>query len=195
MIARLPRIQRRILATTLLLLAIVVPIRLVLVPIYNSYIHNRDAIARYQDNIGRYSRLSSQLTELQSAVGNLKQTDELTPFVFPEESEPLAAAALQQRVKAVVTGSGGSLTSTQVLSTVAEHGLRRITINVRMAVSTDALQRVLYELESNLPYLMTDDIIILSRGAQRRRQVPSGLDLLDVRFNLSGFMRGTEKPA
>ena len=97
--------------------------------------------------------------------------------------------------RAVVTGSGGSLTSTQVLSTVAEHGLRRITINVRMAVSTGALQRVLYELESNLPYLMTDDIIILSRGAQRRRQVPSGLDLLDVRFNLSGFMRGTEKPA
>ena len=195
MIARLPRIQRQVLATSLLLLAFFLVVRVVVVPIWNRYLENRAAIAQYEENIARYSRLSSQLTALQSAVKDLSKSDDLAPYVLPEESEPLAAAALQERVKSAVTSSGGTLTSTQVLTAVPEGGLKRVIINVRMAVSTEALQRVLYELESNLPYLMTDEIIILSRGGQRRRQLPVAVDLLDVRFNLSGYMRDTGKPA
>lgn len=195
MIARLPRIQRQILAALLLLLAFFLVIRLAVVPIWNRYIDNRAAIAQYEENITRYSRLSSQLTALQSAVKDLSNSDDLAPYVLPEESEPLAAAALQQRVKSAVTSSGGTLTSTQVLPAVPERGLKRVIINVRMAVSTEALQQVLYALESNLPYLMTDEIVILSRGNQRRRQLPIAVDQLDVRFNLSGYMRDTGKPA
>lgn len=195
MIAQLPRFQRQILAAALLLIMLFGVVRLAVVPIWNSYVENRDAIAQFQDDIARYSRLSTQLTVLQSAVKNLNQSDDLAPYVLPEESEPLAAAALQQRVKSVVTKSGGTLTSTQVLTPIPAQGFKRVTINVRMAVSTEALQQVFYELESNLPYLMTDNIIILSRGRKRRRQLPVDVDQLDVRFNLSGFMLNMERPA
>ncbi len=195
MIERLPRTQRRILAVLLLLLALAAVVRVLVLPIWSTYLGNRDAIAQSEDNIVRYSRLSTQIGALQSAVGELEQADNLDPYVLVQESEPLAAAALQARMKSVVTSSGGTLTSTQVLPTEREQGFKRVIINVRMAVSTDALQRVLYELENGLPYLLTDDIVILSRGARKRRRTTQGVDLLDVRFNLYGYMRDMEEPA
>jgi hypothetical protein len=194
-IARLPRIQRRILAVLLLLFALGAVVRVLVVPIWSTYLGNRDAIAQSEDNIARYSRLSTQIGALQLVVGELEQADNLDRYVLLQESEPLAAAALQARMKSVVTSSGGTLTSTQVLPTETEQGFKRVIINVRMAVSTDALQRVLYELENNLPYLLTDDIVILSRGARKRRRTTQSVDLLDVRFNLYGYMRDTEEPA
>ncbi len=195
MIERLPRTQRRILAVLLLLLALAAVVRVLVLPIWSTYLGNRDAIAQSEDNIVRYSRLSTQIGALQSAVGELEQADNLDPYVLVQESEPLAAAALQARMKSVVTSSGGTLTSTQVLPTEREQGFKRVIINVRMAVSTDALQRVLYELENSLPYLLTDDIVILSRGARKRRRTTQSVDLLDVRFNLYGYMRDMEEPA
>lgn len=195
MIAQLPRLQRRILAVLVLLLSLAVLVRVVVVPIWSGFLSNRDAIAQSEDNIARYSRLSTQIGALQSVVGELEQTDSLDRYVLVQESEPLAAAALQARMKSVVTSSGGTLTSTQVLPTETEQGFKRVIVNVRMAVSTDALQRVLYELENDLPYLLTDDIVILSRGARKRRRATQSVDLLDVRFNLYGFMRDPEEPA
>ncbi len=195
MIERLPRIQRRILAVLLLLLALAAVVRGLILPIWTTYLGNRDAIAQSEDNIARYSRLSTQIDALQSALGKLEKAGNLDRYVLVQESEPLAAAALQARMKSVATSSGGTLTSTQVLPTETEQGFKRVIVNVRMAVSTDALQRVLYELENNLPYLLTDDIVILSRGARKRRRTAQGVDLLDVRFNLYGYMRDTEEPA
>lgn len=195
MIARLPRLQRRILAMLLLFLVLAAVVRVVVLPIWSGFLSNRDAIAQSEDNIARYSRLSTQIGALQSAVGELEQTDDLDRYVLVQESEPLAAAALQARMKSVVNSSGGTLTSTQVLPTETEQGFKRVIVNVRMAVSTDALQRVLYALENNLPYLLTDDIVILSRGARKRRRTTQSVDLLDVRFNLYGYMRDPEEPA
>ncbi|GMQ95911.1 MAG: hypothetical protein BMS9Abin14_383 [Gammaproteobacteria bacterium] len=195
MIARLPRVQRRILAVLLLLAGAAVVVRVLVVPMWSTYIGNRDAIAQIEDSIARYSRLSAQVEALRSAVDELEQSDDLARFVLAQESEPLAAAALQERVKSVVTSSAGTLTSTQVLPTKPEQGFKRIIVNVRMAVSMDALQRVFYELENDLPYLLVDDIVILSRGARKRRQSTQAVDLLDVRFNLYGYMRDAGEAA
>ena len=195
MIAQLPRVQRRILAVLLLLLAVGAVVRLMVLPIWTTFADNRDAIAQTEDNIARYSRLSTQVEALRSIVDELEQADNLDRYLFSQESEPLAATALQDRIKSVVTNSGGTLTSTQVLPTVADQGFKRVIVNVRMAVSVDALQRVLYGLENNLPYLLTDDIVILSRGASKRRRKATAVDALDVRFNLYGFMRDPGGPA
>lgn len=190
MIDTLPRVQRRILALVLLLLLLAVAVRALIVPLWITFVDNRDAIAQAEDSIVRYSRLSARVDALRTAVSELQESDDLDRFVLAQDSEPIAAAALQERVKAAVTESGGSLTSTQVLSAQAEQGFKRITVNVRMAVSMEALQRVLYELETNIPYLLADDITILSRGGvKRRRANRPAVDLLDVRFNLYGFMR------
>lgn len=196
MIARLTPVQRRVLALILLLAAIVVVARVLIVPMWNIYSDNRDAIVQMEDSIARYARISAQVGSLRQAMEDLAEADELTRYVLAQESESIAAAALQERVKSIVTTSGGALTSTQVLPAVAEKGFKRVIVNVRMAVSIDALQRVLYELENGLPYLLASDMIILSRNVRKRGRTGQSVDLLDVRFNLSGYMRDAgEVPA
>ncbi len=196
MIARLTPVQRRVLALILLLAVIVVVARVLIVPMWNIYSDNRDAIVQMEDSIARYARISAQVGSLRQAVEDLAEADELTRYVLAQESESIAAAALQERVKSIVTTSGGALTSTQVLPAVAEQGFKRVIVNVRMAVSIDALQRVLYELENGLPYLLASDMIILSRNVRKRGRTGQSVDLLDVRFNLSGYMRDAgEVPA
>lgn len=189
MMERLPRVQRRLLAVGLLLLLAAVVVRLIAVPIASSYLENREAIIQMQETIARYSKLSTQVDTLRLAVRELQDADELDRYVLAQESEALAAAALQERVKAIVTSSGGTLSSTQVLPADVVSGFKRIVVSVRMGVSIDALQRVLYALENDLPYLIADDIVILARSGGKRRAAAQVQDLLDVRFNLRGFMR------
>lgn len=195
MIENLPLLQRRILAVLLLLVAIAAIVRIVAVPIWRTYVGNRDDIVQMEDTIERYTRVSSQAESLSRTVEKLERADELDSYVLPQNSEPLAAAALQERIKSVVATSGGTLTSTQVLPTKAEQGFTQVVISVRMAVSTDALQGVLYELEGNLPYLVIDELLVLSRQGNRRRQTVQPGDMLDVRFTLRGFMPERAKPA
>ncbi len=195
MIRRLSPMQSRILAVLLVLLVLAVVVRVLVVPVWTTYSDNRDAIEQVEDSITRFSRLSTQLDTLQSAVTSLVETDELARYVLAQESEPLAAAALQERVKSAVTNSGGKLTSTQVLPTEVDQGFKRIIVNVRMAVSMDALQRALYALENDLPYLLADNIVILSRSNRKRRRPKDVVDQLDVRLNLYGYMRDSGEPA
>jgi len=194
-IERLSQTQRRILAVGLLLLAIAVIVRVLVVPIWAAYLNNRDTIAQLEDNIARYLRLSTRVQGLRVAAQELDESGDLDRYVLAQNSEPLAAAALQERVKSVVTSSGGTLTSTQVLPAASEPGFKRIIVNVRMAVSMAALQQVLYELETGLPYLLVDDLVILSRAANQRRRQGRVVDMLDVRFNLYGYMRESGAPA
>ena len=195
MIARLSKLQRRMLALLLLLVAAAIFVSAVAMPLVTTWTENRDEIVQMEDSIARYARLSARIDALESAVEALAASEELDAFVLPQTSEPLAAAALQERVKSVVTGSGGTLTSTQVLPVAKEQGFKRIAVNVRMAGSVEALQRALHELESGLPYLLADNVVILARGARKRRRQAAPGEMLDVRFNLSGFMRDPGGPA
>ncbi|MDX1434509.1 MAG: type II secretion system protein GspM [Gammaproteobacteria bacterium] len=189
MIERLTPLQRRAAALSLLVACVALVAAVVVAPIWRAYSDNRAAIAQMRGDIARFSRLAANMSELDQILTRLRERDPVSPYVLGQGSVPLAAAALQERVKAVVTASGGALTSTQVLPVDDAGPFRRITVNVRMAVSTAALQQVLHELEAGLPYLVVDELIILARQARNRRlQVPTQ-DLLDVRFNLSGFMR------
>ena len=109
------------------------------------------------------------------------------------QSTSLAAAELQERVKAVVEQTGSRLTSTRVLTPAEEGSFYRVAVNVRMRVTVEALQEVLHGLEGALPYMTVDNVTVLARRARRnRRNKAAGPQTLDVRFDLSALMpRGT----
>ena len=55
-------------------------------------------------------------------------------------------------------------------------------------MNTAALQRVFYDLESATPFLFLDNVEIRSRPA-RRASGPEDDPILEVRFDLYGYMR------
>jgi general secretion pathway protein M len=71
----------------------------------------------------------------------------------------------------------------------------RVTIQVRMRCSLEPFAEILYELENSNPYLFVDQILIYRQqigyvppGAKTRPQTA-----LDIRFNLSGYLRKAGK--
>ena len=71
----------------------------------------------------------------------------------------------------------------------------RVTIQVRMRCSLEPFAEILYELENSNPYLFVDQVLIYRQqigyvppGAKTRPQTA-----LDIRFNLSGYLRKTGK--
>ena len=72
---------------------------------------------------------------------------------LPQTAPALAAAELQQRVRAVVEAAGGTLRSTQALPPVEEGSAVRVAVSVTLTGDTGNLEKILYDLESQTPLL------------------------------------------
>lgn len=79
------------------------------------------------------------------------------PFL-DEESFALAANALQKQVVGVIEETGGRLTTVSVDPPITgdEELARRVSVQVTAELTNEALQKVLYELESAVPFIFVD---------------------------------------
>ena len=150
-----------------------------------------DAINRSVELIGRYNRVGATRERLEAQVAKLLRSSRSTSGYLKGKSSTLAAADLQNRVKQIVTKSGGTIKSSQVLPPREEHDLQRIAIRVQMTADIEALQKTLYAFEVGATHLFLDDVNIRTRRARRRRGkvvADSGSELT-VRLDLYGFIR------
>ncbi len=151
-----------------------------------------ELLARYNSHADTRPKLEAQLKKLhalESSQGGFMRS----------ESPALAAASMQDRVKRVVTKSGGTLTSVQVLPVEDDNGYKKIAVNVVVAADVQALRDVLFDLETGMPYLFVEDIdlrrsTVATRFRVRGSRAPEGptVDQLQVRLKIAGFMRAGE---
>lgn len=179
----------RLLAIGLVVLALGAAYLLVALPLLHTYQKTQENIAQHRAHLVRFERIAATREPLEHEFKSLEQHRKLARYTLDQESTTLAAAALQERVKSIVEQAGGELTSTRILPPVEVGPFYRVTVNVRMNVSIEALQDALYHLESGVPYLLIENVAILSRARRIRRwRNTSRLQELDVRFDLSGLM-------
>ena len=180
----------RTLAVALLVLLVVILWRVAVAPLWSRFAQDREAIAEARGAIARYQQLTARRDEFQKAIDELDTDEGLERALLSAGSSTLAAAQLQQRVKATVEQHGGSLVSSQVLDAERKGPFAKVRVNVRMSVSVEELQNVLHELESQLPILVLDGMQAQSRRARRRRGAANRSQgaRLDVRLQLAGFL-------
>ncbi|HSS63227.1 MAG TPA: type II secretion system protein GspM [Gammaproteobacteria bacterium] len=183
------KLKQRIAAVTLLLLALALVGALVVRPIWARYAANRDRIADLEQTVARFESIATRQAGLERRLETVRRSINLDELTLRADSATLAAADLQEQVKAAVQAAGGSLTSTQILEPEKVSSFERISVNVRMTGTTQAVQESLYALESGQPVLAIDDLLVVARrttvrlGARRTAEQ----DWLDVRFKVSGF--------
>ena len=165
-------------------------------PLHANFVRNRQLIADQRDNLTRFEAIAARLDEYQAGLNRQRRNPEFSRAVLKADTETLAAADLQQRVKSVVEGQGGALVSTQVLETVPEAPFTRVRINVRMLLSVPVLQQVLHEIEVQSPYLTVRQLLVTNRHwrgrKQRRKKQPR--ESLDVRMIIVGYWSPDEQP-
>jgi general secretion pathway protein M len=72
----------------------------------------------------------------------------------------IAGAALQQRVVAAVRAAGGNVLSSQVDLQGAQAKQGYVSLSANCEVSQSALQQLLYDLESGMPFLFIDQLVV-----------------------------------
>lgn len=164
---------------------------LILQPAISHYRNNDETITELRARLSRYQHVADGLEVLKKELEKLSRDQSVNNYYLKSRSATLASAELQAHVKSVIDGEDGRLVSTQPLAENDRDSSRRVKIQVRMAGDIETVQRVLYKLEFGTPGLKIDEVSMVQAVRSRRRQAATeDAGSLDVRFNLTGFMRG-----
>lgn len=158
-------------------------------PVLDDYAEARAEVARLAPALARTGRGDSDLGALTAELARLKQNRPTTEGFLGSANEALAAAELQGRLNSSVAAARGELRSAQILAARDEGTFRRVSIRGQIAVTIGQLQHILYDLEAGSPFLFLDNVDIRTRQASPARGRPEDESLLEVRFDLYGYMR------
>ena len=140
----------------------------------------------------KYQRIGSTVEALEVELAGLQIAQASQAGYLPGDSSALAAAELQNHVKNIVRSPGEELRSTQVLPVHEEAGVTRVAIRVQLPIRMQGLQEVLHTLESGVPFIFIDNVDVRRRKTSRRRLDTIEDVYLDVRFDITGYMRSPE---
>ncbi len=186
-ITKLPATQQRSLAIVLLAVAVAGALSIVLLPIVLLHKHYDDRIAALDDRLETYRRVAAQAPEYRKAVQSIRAKD--TRRFFLRNTAPnLAGAELQELVRAAIEGNGGRITTSQNQAPKDEGRFRQIGVNVQFFATTPNLQKVLYALEAQQPYLIVDNLTMRPLNAFRGfRPAPGQEPEVNVQLDVVGY--------
>lgn len=165
-IAKLPPSQQRALAVALLVIAAVLLLAVVLVPVLLLHKHYDDAIEATGDRLDRYRRVAAQAPEYRKALDAMQERSGRR-FFLKNTAANLAGAELQEYVRAAIEAGGGRINTSQNQAPRDEGRFRQIVVTVQFFATTAALQKILYAIEAQQPYLQVDGVSIRPRNAFR----------------------------
>jgi len=186
-IARLPAKQQRALAIALLVVAVVVFLAALLLPVVLLHGHYDNAIASLTDRLDTYRRVAAQAPEYRKALDVMREKD-AKRFFLKNTAANLAGAELQELVRAAVEGNGGRITISQNQAAKDDGRYRQIGINVQFFASTPNLQKILYALETQQPYLVVENLTLRPLNAFRGFRPAAGQEPeVNVQLDVVGF--------
>ena len=162
----------------------------VLIARYHFY---RTRLEQQEGRLEQLQRIASSREPIQRLIASIQQDRVAVAQYLPQSAPPLAAAELQQRVKASVERAGGTLRSTQALPPAEEGNAIKVTVNATLTGDTESLQRILYDFESQTPLLFVDNLDVTAREIRPRltngRLANYSRVQLTVQLEVSGYLR------
>lgn len=191
----LSRQQQRWLAAGLLSAVVFAAAMLLFAPWYLKYSEYNDAIDELEFRLGRLAEKITDRKEVVEAVEGIKQEIAALGVFNAGNTEALALAEMQQKIKDAVAASDGNLMSTQALEQQQVDGLTKILVRVRFAGRVETLKNVLYGLETAQPYMLVENLQITSvRGMRnpKTRKIEA-VDKVNVMMDVVSFMQAKAK--
>jgi general secretion pathway protein M len=149
--------------------------------------HYSNAIASMTDRIETYRRVAAQAPEYRAALDTMRGKD-ARRFFLKNAAANLAGAELQEIVRAAVEGNGGRITISQNQAAKDDGRYRQIGINVQFFATTPNLQKILYALEAQQPYLVVENLTLRPLNAFRGfRPAPGQEPEINVQLDVIAF--------
>jgi hypothetical protein len=186
--------QSRALAVALLFIAVFLALAVLLAPFLLMHRHYNQAIDSAQDRLERYRRIAAQGPELQKALDALREKQGRR-FFLKNTASNLAGAEMQDLVRAAVENNGGRITTIQIVATRDDGRFRQIGVNLQLFATTANLQKILYAIETQQPYMLVENLTVRPLNAFRGfKPAPGAEPEVSVLLDVSGFAyTGTDK--
>ncbi|TMH33116.1 MAG: hypothetical protein E6H66_12875, partial [Betaproteobacteria bacterium] len=174
----------RALAVGLLFVAVLIGLAILLAPFLLLHRHYDVAMDSALDRLERYRRVAAQSTEYQKAFEALRAKNGRR-FYLKNTATNLAGAELQDLVRAAVENHGGRITTIQIAAPRDDGRFRQIGVNLQLFATTPNLQKILYAIETQQPYLVVENLTVRPLNAFRGFKPAPGAEpevsvLLDV---------------
>jgi general secretion pathway protein M len=180
-----PRANRTA-ALALLGIVIIALAAAIVVPTYLAHEHYDFQNAKMSRQLNAYTTLNQTRPTLLRSVEVLR-TKDAKKFYLKGATPALAAAELQDVVKAIIEGNGGRTLSTQAGASKEDNGYRQIASKMQISVNIQNLRRILYALENKEPYLFVDGLIVRSSVFAGFKPAPGVEPDLYVEFDVVGY--------
>ena len=177
-------------AVGLLIAVLLIVYSLLIAPLIAAYGQINGAIAQSAELLARYQRVTTQHSALEDLLARVNAAHTKSGVYLPGDTDPLAAARLQEIVNSRVETNGAQVRSVQILPTKEDGDFRRVGVRVQLTAGISAVARILYAFEAGDTYLFVDNLDISNRQARRRTSAgQDGDPELLVRLDLSGYVR------
>jgi hypothetical protein len=160
-------------------------------PLIASFFEHRESIARSQEMLVKYKALVSTSKEIDLGLRKLHTAQQNEDRLLKGASTQLVGAMLQNRLKEIIDVNKGSLTSIQVLPVRDEEGFKRIPLAVTLTSSVESLQKIVYMIEDESPYLFIENLELQSNRGMMEVSEEQGSPDLQVHFEVFGYMANT----
>jgi len=180
------------LGAILLLLAVILLIKEgVIDPILDSVNQSREEIADAATRLSRIKAIAATKPELEAQAAKMMSDIGQSDAFMRADTEALAGAALQERLRTLTSAQGISLGAIQWAAGKTDSGLGRISVRVQITATLGPLYALLGSVESTMPLLFIDDIDIQSTAGGDPGQ-PAQDGPLSVTFDCYGYWLGPE---
>lgn len=191
MMPRLRPMESRALAVGLLLAVLALAYAVLIQPVVETWRGQAERIETLGLRLAHDQRLAAERSVLEQEHALLSRQRPAGGYYLTSASEALAAAELQAYVKQLIEGAGGGLISVQPILPSPADTRRRVKAQVRIQGGISAVRAVLHGLQAGSPSLLVDEVEIMQGRPDRRTVSPDeAVGLLDMRFSLTGFMKG-----
>jgi general secretion pathway protein M len=122
---------------------------------------NMVRLGETEDQIARQElllrQLDARLARAGTEGGGLGDT---SAIYLPASSEPIAGAALQQRLVAAVETVGGRVIETQSVEEVETDGEQDVRLRITLDVTNEGLRSLMHDLETGLPLIALESVAV-----------------------------------
>lgn len=160
---------------------------LVIDPIAGAFAAQSDDIAEAHRLLTAYAQRIAMRPLLEAQLASLKQHESTSAGLIGGGSAELAAANIQNTVKALIESESGQVTSAQNLQPVTADGFQRVEIQYDVTLPMARLKNLTYKLETAMPFLFLDGIDL--RAPENWQNAGIALDPppIQVRWTVSAY--------
>ena len=152
-----------------------------------------EEISELAGQLGRFQRVAAERGQVESQLQSLQGRRSESNLFLEEGDFNEAAAGMSERLNQMVSTQADEscqIVSRQPVKAREVERFEKVTVNVRMRCDVEDLMRVLYSLETGVPMIIVEELTVIKPRARRRtQQAVAVVEALDVRFNMSGYLR------